>query len=176
MAFSAFGLAAGRKQANARRPLPSAFLARNMNPRKAPSHPHVEGVVQEQVSQERAYHPTLRRPRSSRHNATILHLHRSLQPALDVEQHPPTVRMTTDCLEQQLPIDAVEVAPDIDIEHPVVAPTPLARRAHGIDCRAAGPVAIGVGMEHRLQTRLQITAGNPPGRAGPTPPKTPPAP
>src|SRR6516225_3628456 len=32
---SAFGLAAGRKPANGRPPFPSAFLARNMNPRKA---------------------------------------------------------------------------------------------------------------------------------------------
>src|SRR5438477_4145634 len=35
MNVNAFGLAAGRKHAKARRPLPNAFLARNVNPRKA---------------------------------------------------------------------------------------------------------------------------------------------
>ena len=35
MDVSAFGLAAGRKPTNGRPPLPSALLARNMNPRKA---------------------------------------------------------------------------------------------------------------------------------------------
>ena len=36
--------------------------------------------------------------------------------------------MSTDRLEQQHPIDAVEKAFDVDVENPVVAPTPLARR------------------------------------------------
>jgi hypothetical protein len=36
------------------------------------------------------------------------HLHGRLQPALDVEEHPRTVRVMTDRLEQKLPIDAVE--------------------------------------------------------------------
>ncbi len=56
-----------------------------------------------------ADHPTLRRSRCARHDAAVLHLHRRLQPALDIEQHPRTVRMTMDRLELQLPIDTVEV-------------------------------------------------------------------
>src|SRR3981189_2001220 len=77
--------------------------------RKAPRHPRVEGVMQEQVRQEWTYYPTLRCPRSSWHDAAVLHLHRSLQPALDIKQYPRAVRMSTDRLEHQLPIDAVEV-------------------------------------------------------------------
>src|SRR5262245_35160035 len=69
-----------------------------------------------------AYHPTLRRSRHARHNTAVLHLHRCLQPALNVEQHPRTVRMLTDRLEHQLPIDAIEEALDVEIKHPVVAP------------------------------------------------------
>jgi hypothetical protein len=68
--------------------------------------------------------------------------------------------MMTDRFEQQLPIDAVEVAFHVDVKHPVIPPAALARRAHGIDRRAAGSVAIGAGVEHRLKTRLQITAGD----------------
>ena len=50
-------------------------------------------------------------------------------------KHPRTVRMMTDGLEQKLPIDAVEEALDVEIEHPVVAPTALARLVHGIERR-----------------------------------------
>src|ERR1700674_492132 len=48
---------------------------------KVPHHPHVEGVVQEQIGEARAYHPTLRSSRRTRYDAAILHLYRSLQPA-----------------------------------------------------------------------------------------------
>src|ERR1700704_4297448 len=68
--------------------------------------------------------------------------------------------MTTDRPEHQLPIDAIEVGFYVEIEHPVVAPTALTSLAHGVDRRFAGPVAIGVGMERRLQTRLQVATGN----------------
>src|SRR5580700_3523832 len=104
--------------------------------------------------------PTLRRSRCARHDTAVLHLHRRLQPALDVEQHPRAVRMMTDRLEQQLPIDTVEVTFDVDVEHPVVAPAALTSLAYGIDRRSAGPVAVGVGMEHRFQARLQVPTGD----------------
>ena len=68
--------------------------------------------------------------------------------------------MTTDRLEHQLPIDAVEEALDVEIENPIVAPAALACLAHGINRRFAGPVAVGVVVEHRLQDRLQIATGN----------------
>src|SRR6202043_2018926 len=68
--------------------------------------------------------------------------------------------MTTHCREQQLPIDTVEVSFHINIEHPVVSPATLAGLAHRIDCRFAGSVAVGVGMKHRLQYRLQVTTND----------------
>src|ERR1700751_2623561 len=103
---------------------------------------------------------TLRRSRGARHDAAVLHLHRRPQPALDVEPHPRAVRMMTDRLEQQLPIDTVEVTFDVDVEHPVVAPAALTSLAYGIDRRSAGPVAVGLGVEHRLQIRLQVASGD----------------
>src|ERR1700704_284215 len=93
--------------------------------RKGPHHPHVERVMQEQICQGGTDDPSLRRSRHSRHDAAILHLHGSLQPALDIEQHPQTVRVMTNRLEQKLPIDAVEEALDVEIEHPVVTPAAL---------------------------------------------------
>ena len=68
--------------------------------------------------------------------------------------------MTTDRLEHHLPVDAVEEALDVEIKNPIVAQTALASLAHGIDRRFAGPVAVGVGMEHRLQDRLQSATGD----------------
>src|SRR3712207_6222701 len=64
--------------------------------------------------------------------------------------------MMTNCLEQQLPVDAVEVALDVDIEHPVEPPAALTGQPECIDRRSAGAISVGVIMEDRLQDRLQI--------------------
>ena len=105
-------------------------------------------------------HPALRRSRRARHDTAVLHLHRRLQPAFDIEQHPRTIRMVTDRPEHQLPVDAVEEALEVEIEHPVAAPTTLTSCAHGIDRRFAGAIDVGIGMEHRLQDRLQIASSD----------------
>src|SRR5580704_13908912 len=68
--------------------------------------------------------------------------------------------MMPDRLEQPLPIDAVEIALYVDIEHPVIPPAALTGLAHGIDRRSTGPVAVGVGVKHRFQTRLQVPTGD----------------
>ena len=81
---------------------------------KSPRHPHVEGIMQEQIRQRGADDPTLRSSCRTRHDATVLHLYWSLQPAFDVEKHPRAVRVCTNRLEEQTPIDAVEVALDVD--------------------------------------------------------------
>ena len=47
-------------------------------------------------------------------------------------------------------VDTVEVTFDVDVEHPVIPPAALTSLAYGIDRRPAGPVAIRVGVEHRL--------------------------
>ena len=64
--------------------------------------------MQEQVRQERRDDPSLRRSGRARHDAAGLHLHRRLQPTLNIKQYPWAIRMLTDRLEEQLPVDAVE--------------------------------------------------------------------
>ena len=123
-----------------------------------PRHPHIERIVQKQICQQGANYPALRRPGPARYDTAIFHLNGHLQATLDVEQHPATVRMVTDGLEQQLPIDAVEVAFDVNVEHEVIPPAALTGLTHGIDRRSTGPVAIGIDMKHRFQTRLQVAA------------------
>src|SRR5215831_2599436 len=71
-------------------------------------HPHIERVMHEQIRQQGTDYSSLRRPRRTRHDAAILHLHRRLQPAFDVEQNPSAIRMLADRLEHQLPINTVE--------------------------------------------------------------------
>ena len=53
-----------------------------------------------------------------------------------------TWAQTADSLEQQLPIDAVKEAFDVEIKHPIVAPAALTSCAYGIKRRSAGPVTI----------------------------------
>src|SRR5271169_2021446 len=55
--------------------------------------------------------------------------------------------MVANCLEQQLPIDAVKIALDVNIEHPVEPPAALSGLLEGVDRRSAGAVSIGVIVE-----------------------------
>src|SRR5215831_16360261 len=54
----------------------------------------------------------------------------------------------------------IQIGLNVQIKYPVVAPAALSRCAHGVDRRFTGPVAVGVGMKHRLQEWLQVTTGN----------------
>jgi hypothetical protein len=123
--------------------------------RELPRHPPVEGIMQEQVRQQRRDHPALWRPRRAVDDATILHLHGRSQPAFDVEQDPRAVGMMPNRLEHQLPVDTVKEALDVEVENPIGAEAPLAGLGHGIDRRLTRPVTVGVDVKHRLQDRLQ---------------------
>src|SRR5947208_1723849 len=85
----------------------SAYRSKR-NVRVGLRHPLIERVVQEQVRQQGTDDSSLRRSCRARDDAAVLHLHWRLWPAFDVEQYPRTVRMMTDRLKRQLPIDAVE--------------------------------------------------------------------
>ncbi len=105
-------------------------------------------------------HATLRSTRTARLESAVLPLHRSFQPPLDVEQHPSAVGMPTQRTEKQLPIETVEERLNVEVEHPVFSPAPLTRCAHGIERRSARSISVGVGMEHRFQSRLQGSSDN----------------
>src|SRR6202158_3120708 len=68
--------------------------------------------------------------------------------------------MCRQCLKEQLMWNCVEERLDVEVEYPVVSPAALTRRTHGIDRRAAWSVTVGVRMEQRVQSRLQIPADN----------------
>jgi hypothetical protein len=104
-----------------------------------PHHPSIEGVVQEQVSQHGANNTPLWRSLVPPHQHPIGHQHVRLQPALDIEQCPSAVRVAAHSLHQEVVIDVVEEPLDVEIEHPVLAPTLVACNAQGIVCRAPWP-------------------------------------
>src|SRR5438874_7836252 len=64
--------------------------------------------------------------------------------------------MVANGLEQQLPIDAVKIALNVDIEHPVEPPAALSGPLEGVDRRSTGAVSIGVLVEDGFQDGLQI--------------------
>src|SRR5262249_1448237 len=85
--------------------------------------------------------------------------------------------MVADSPEHQLPIDAVKETFDIEIEHPVVAPTPLTSSAHkGGTGRGAGqgwePCGVGSGRsggEPPARKSAPDSVGRLPERCGPQP-------
>src|SRR5450759_1138009 len=56
---------------------------------------------------------------------------------------------------QEFPIDIIEEALDVEIEHPVIVPASPPGHAQSIMCRFLRPISIGVLVELRLQDRLQ---------------------
>ena len=104
------------------------------------------------------HHPALRRSLVPCDKRAVLLDHGSLQPTFDVEQHPPTIRMVTDGLEQQLMVDVVEEPLDVHVQHPVVAPASPARRSDGVNGGSLGPISVRVLVEDRFQQGLQMSA------------------
>src|SRR5262245_9908891 len=87
---------------------PVIRIARKRAPRQLPSQPAIQGIVQEAIQQQRPEDSTLRRATLPRFLLPRLSDSRSLQPALHVEQYPPTVRVLAHCLHQQLVVEIVK--------------------------------------------------------------------
>jgi hypothetical protein len=121
-----------------------------------PSHPHVEPVMQKEVGQEGTDNPALWRPPFSDDETPIRHLHGRPQPSLNVEEPPHAGRMSTHRAHEQIGVDTVEKALDVEIKNPAIAPASLPRRANRIERQFAGPVPIRVLVEVRLRQWLQI--------------------
>ena len=123
--------------------------------RELPGHPRIERVVQEQVRQDRRNRRPLRGSLSSLHKRAVRALQRGFQPPLDVQQHPATVGDHLDRTNHELPRDGVEELLDVEIDHPVVLPTPLPAYPDRVVRRLLRAIAIGIRVEPRLHQRLQ---------------------
>src|SRR5690349_15349846 len=90
----------------------------------------------------------------ARNQGPVRHLHGGCQPPLNVEQDPRLVGVVRYRFQQQVLGNAVEEGPDVDIEYPVLSPTPPSRHRQCVMGTAPRTVAITVPMEDRLQLEL----------------------
>ena len=118
--------------------------------------PSIEGYL----LRSRSHDPTLWRSSLPRDEAPIRHLHGRFQPSFDVEKHPRAIRVFADRTHQQIGIDSVEEALDVEIQNPRITPASLPRHADRIERRFAGPVPIGVLVEAGLHQRLKLSLDN----------------
>jgi DNA invertase Pin-like site-specific DNA recombinase len=86
--------------------------------------------------------------------ATVV-LQRGLQPALHIQQNPPLVGVVGHRLEDQVMVEVVEEPLDVDVDRPVGPPAPFPAGRDRVQCASAGPVSIGIGVEHRFHLRFQ---------------------
>ena len=63
-------------------------------------------------------------------------------------------------LDDQVPPHAVEELPDVQVDHPVALPAALPACRHRVQRRLAGPVPVGVRVEHRFHRLLQPGRGH----------------
>ena len=87
-------------------------------------HPPVEGVVQEQVGQQRADDTALRRASLPLLQAPIRQLHLGPQPPLDVEQDPVVLGVVAHRSHHEVPIDVVEETFDVEVDDCSSTPAP----------------------------------------------------
>ena len=88
--------------------------------------------------------------------ATVLALQWRFEPPLNVQQDPAQVGVMSYRLQHQLPGDAVEERPDIQIQNPVIPPAALPAHPQRLMRRTARPIPIGILVEHRLHVGLQV--------------------
>jgi hypothetical protein len=81
-------------------------LERQMSP--ISPHPQIEGVMQKQIGQQWADHSSLRSASFTLQQTSLFILRRRFQPALDVQFHPPLLRVFPHGLHHQIVIEIVE--------------------------------------------------------------------
>jgi hypothetical protein len=96
-------------------------LERNLRMRVL--HPLVEREVEEDVREQRTDDAPLRGSRRSVLQGAILELDWSLEPSLNIEQHPAAVRVPLHRPHHQSVIERVEEGLNVKIEYPVELPT-----------------------------------------------------
>src|SRR5215472_8258183 len=108
-------------------------LERQMRP--VPPHPLIKRVVQKQIGQQGADHSSLRSALLTLQQISLFLLRRRFQPSLNVQYHPPLLRVLPDRLHLQTVIEIVEKALDVQVANPVVGPAHLPCLPHRIQRR-----------------------------------------
>src|SRR5438309_9941954 len=113
-------------------------------------HPTVEDIVEKQIREHGTYHCPLRSSSASYNQGAVRHAYRCLQPSFQIKKYPFAVGVSTHCQHQKTPVDFVEEALDVQIEHPIVIPTAASGHDQRIMRRFSRTISIGILMEHRL--------------------------
>lgn len=93
--------------------------------RMIPPHPHVERIVQKEIGKQGADYSSLWRPFLPAAQRAIYHLNRRFQPPFNVEDYPVTFGMFPHRPHQELMVNIIEKALDVEVKHPVESPAPL---------------------------------------------------
>src|SRR5215472_12428883 len=116
--------------------------------------------MQKQICEQWASDSALRRALFPWDQSPVLFLHWCFEPALDVEYDPLLRGMLLHCPQQEILIEVVKEAFDVQVQNPVIAPASLSRLAHGIQCRLPRTISEGICMKHPFQYRLQSCLHN----------------
>ena len=98
-----------------------------------PRHPQIKRVMKKGVREDRADHTPLRGTTGSLDLNTLLIHHRRRQPSLDVQQRPWARHVSAHGPQQELVVDVVEQALDIELKNPVIFPATLARYPDSVE-------------------------------------------
>src|ERR1700712_2683992 len=90
-----------------------------------PLHPEIERIVKKEIRQHGTDNSPLWSPALTVNKVPIRHTHRRSQPPFKVEQNPWAVRVPPHRSHQEVPIDFIEEALDVEVEHPVTRPATL---------------------------------------------------
>src|SRR3954469_8219541 len=120
-------------------------------------HPKVKDIVEKQIREHGTYHCPLRSSSASCNQGAVRHAYRRLQPSFQVKKYPFAVGMSTHGQHQETPVDLVEEALDVQIEHPIVIPTTASGHDQCIMRRFSWTISIRILVEHGFQDRLQVT-------------------
>jgi len=122
--------------------------------RLCPLHPGIERIMQEEIRKDRADTTPLRDPLSPLDEGASLALHGGLEPPCHRQEAPWTGRVRAERPQQQRMIHVVTEPLAVQIQDPVVAPTPLPGDAQGLYGRLARSIAVRVRVQMGLQDRL----------------------
>jgi hypothetical protein len=131
----------------------SIGIALERDGRVCPRHPGIERSMPEERRKDRADATALRPPLSPLDAGAVLALHGRLYPPCHLQEAPWTGRVLPERPQEQRRVHGVKEPLDVQIQHPVVAPTPLPGDAEGLYCRLARSRALRVRVKMGLENR-----------------------
>src|ERR1700735_2892096 len=109
----------------------------------------MESIAKKEIRQQGTDDSPLRRPTLPVNQVPTRHAHGRPQPPFKVEQNPWAIRVPPHRSHQEVPVDFIEEALDVEIEHPVISPATLPGFDEGVVCGLPRPISIGIPVKYR---------------------------